>query len=471
MKNVECEIGMIGLGVMGINMVLNFTDHGFSAAGFDKDKSKVDALNKAAENRQAFGAGSLNEFIKILKKPRRIMMLVPAGAPVDAVIEEVLPYLDPGDMIIDGGNSHFTDTNKRFKELEAKGIHFLGVGISGGESGARFGTSMRLGGRKEAYELIRPILEASSAKYNNENCVTYLGPGSAGHYVKMVHNGIEYGLMQLISESYDLLKRGFGFTNEQLHNVYSNWNQKELQSFLIEITADIFAKKDDESGDGLIDKILDEAKQKGTGKWTSEDAMEIQVPVPTIDAAVSMRDMSAYKSEREKASEILYGPDTKIEEDNQPFIHQLESALYFAMVTTYAQGMAMLKSASKEYNYGINLKDVAKIWRGGCIIRAALLEDIRTAYEKNSELPNLLIDHALSRQILNRQEDVRAVIKTAIECGIPVPGFSASIAYFDSYRSGWLPANLVQAQRDYFGAHTYERIDERGIFHTQWNHV
>ncbi len=471
MKNIECEIGMIGLGVMGINLVLNFTDHGFAVAGFDKDKLKVEALNKAAGDRKAFGAGSLDEFIKQLKKPRRIMMLVPAGAPVDAVIDEILPYLDPGDMIIDGGNSHFIDTNKRFKELEAKGIHFLGVGISGGEEGARFGPSMMPGGPKNAYELVRPVLEAASAKFNNENCVTYLGPGSAGHYVKMVHNGIEYGLMQLISEAYDLMKRGFGLSNEQLHNIFSDWNKKELQSFLIEITADIFSKKDEETGGSLIDKILDEAKQKGTGKWTSEDAMELQVPLPTIDAAVSMRDMSAYKSEREKAAEVLYGPDTKVEEDNKPFIQQLESALYFGMVTTYAQGMSMLKRASKEYNYNLSLKDVAKIWRGGCIIRAALLEDIRAAFEINPELPNLIVDPALSKQILNRQEDVRAIIKTAIESGIPVPGFAAAIGYFDSYRSAWLPANLVQAQRDYFGAHTYERVDEKGIFHTQWSHV
>jgi len=471
MKNVECEIGMIGLGVMGINLVLNFTDHGFSAAGFDKDKSKVAALNKAAENRKAFGADSLSEFIKILKKPRKIMMLVPAGAPVDAVIDEVLPYLDPGDIIIDGGNSHFVDTNKRFKEVGAKGIHFLGVGISGGESGARFGPSMMPGGPKEAYEIVRPIFEAASAKYNNEKCVTYLGPGSAGHYVKMVHNGIEYGLMQLISESYDLMKRGLGLTNEQMHKVFSDWNNKELQSFLVEITADIFSKKDDDTGGSLIDKILDEAKQKGTGKWTSQDAMEIQVPVPTIDAAVSMRDMSAYKTEREKAAEVLYGPDSKIEEEGQPFIQQLERALYFGIVITYAQGMAMLKRASDEYKYAISLQNVAKIWRGGCIIRAALLEDIRSAFEKAPNLPNLIIDPLLSKQILNKQEDVRAIIKTAIECGIPVPGFSASIAYFDSYRSEWLPANLVQAQRDYFGAHTYERIDEKGIFHTQWSHI
>lgn len=471
MEDIKCDIGMIGLGVMGRNLVLNFADHGYSVAGFDKDKAKVEQLEKEAEKRKIFGSDILLDFIKLLRKPRAVMMLVPAGSPVDAVIDELLPLLEPNDLIIDGGNSHFTDTNKRLKELSGKGIHFLGVGISGGESGARFGPSIMPGGVKEAYERIRPILEAASAKVNGESCVTYLGSGSAGHYVKMVHNGIEYALMQVISESYDLLKRGLSLSNDQLHKVYSAWSKRQLQSFLIEITADIFLKKDDQRGSYLIDKILDEAKQKGTGKWTSQDAMEIQVPVPTIDAAVSMRDISAYKSEREFASKILYGPDLKIEEVNEPFIRQVESALYFAMITIYAQGMAMLKAASVEYNYGLNLKDIAKIWRGGCIIRAATLEDICTAFEKNSELSNILIDPFLSKEILNRQEDIRSIIKTAVECGIPVPGLSASLAYFDSYRSGWLPANLVQAQRDYFGAHTYERNDEKGSFHTQWNHI
>jgi 6-phosphogluconate dehydrogenase len=327
------------------------------------------------------------------------------------------------------------------------------------------------GGAREAYERVRPIFEAASAKANGEDCVTYLGPGSSGHYVKMVHNGIEYALMQVISESYDLLKRGLNLNNDQLHKIYSDWNKKQLQSFLIEITSEIFQKKDENPEIYLIDRILDEAKQKGTGKWTSQDAMEIQVPVPTIDAAVSMRDISAYKSERENASKYLYGPDLRMEEDDEPFIRQLENSLFFSMITIFAQGMAMLKAASAEYNYGLNLKDIAKIWRGGCIIRAAVLEQIRSGYEADNELLNIMIDPALSKEILNRQEDIRSIIKTAVECGIPVPGFSASLAYFDSYRSGWLPANLVQAQRDYFGAHTYERIDEKGIFHTQWNHI
>ena len=471
MEDIMCDIGMIGLGVMGRNLVLNFADHGFSVSGFDKDKSKVTQLEKEAGNRKIFGSDVPLDFIRLLKKPRAIMMLVPAGAPVDAVIDELVPILEPDDLIIDGGNSHFTDTNKRLKELSEKKIHFLGVGISGGENGARLGPSIMPGGAREAYERVRPIFEAASAKVNGENCVTYLGPGSAGHYVKMVHNGIEYALMQVISESYDLLKRGLNLSNDQLHRVFSDWNKKQLQSFLIEITSDIFLKTDNQPGSYLIDKILDEAKQKGTGKWTSQDAMEIQVPVPTIDAAVSMRDISAYKSERELASKTLYGPDFKIEEESNPFIRQLENSIYFSMITIYSQGMAMLKAASVEYNYGLNLRDVAKIWRGGCIIRAALLENICAAFEKDRDLANVMIDPLLSREILNRQEDIRAIIKTSVECGIPIPGLSASLAYFDSYRSGWLPANLVQAQRDYFGAHTYERNDEKGTFHTQWNHI
>ncbi|MDR3627245.1 MAG: NADP-dependent phosphogluconate dehydrogenase [Ignavibacteriaceae bacterium] len=471
MENNDYEIGMIGLGVMGRNLVLNFADHGFSVAGFDMDRAKVIQLKEEAEKRTIYGSIVLQDFITRLRKPRAVMMLVPAGAPVDAVINELIPLLAPGDLIIDGGNSHFTDTNKRLKELADRNIHFIGLGISGGESGARFGPSFMPGGAKDAYDRISPILETSSAKVNGENCVAYLGPGSAGHYVKMVHNGIEYALMQVISESYDLLKRGLELTNYQLSEVYSTWNKGLLQSFLIEITADIFQKQDDEPGSFLIDKILDEAKQKGTGKWTSQDAMDIQVPVPTIDAAVSMRDISAYKSERDFASGILFGPDYKIEGGTEPFIRQIESSLYFAMITIFAQGMAMLKTASAEYKYDLKLEEVAKIWRGGCIIRASVLENICAAFEKSAGLSNLLIDPYLSKEILNRQDDIRSIIKTAVENGIPVPGLSASLAYFDSYRSGWLPANLVQAQRDYFGAHTYERNDEKGTFHTQWNHI
>jgi 6-phosphogluconate dehydrogenase len=471
MKKFDCDIGMIGLGVMGRNLVLNFADHGYAVTGYDKDSSKVNALQTEAEDRKVVAASSLQEFIKNLKKPRAVMMLVPAGAPVDSVIKDVLPLLEKGDLIIDGGNSHYTDTNKRFTELAEKKIHFLGVGISGGEKGARFGPSMMPGGPKEAYETVRPILEAASAKVNKDNCVTYLGPGSAGHYVKMVHNGIEYGLMQLISESYDLLKKGFDLNNDELHKIYNDWNKKELQSFLIEITSDIFLQPDDKASGRLIDKIQDKAKQKGTGKWTSQDAMELQLPLPTIDAAVSQRDISAYKSERVSASKILTGPNPRIDTDVKTFTTQLEDAVYFAMIVTYAQGFALLKGASQEYKYNINMMDVASIWRGGCIIRAGLLEEIRSAFKKVPDLPNLLLDPFFSKEVLIRQDSIRSIVKFSIDAGIPVPGLMAALGYFDSYRSSRLPANLVQAQRDYFGAHTYERIDAEGVFHTLWKHV
>ena len=471
MKKFDCDIGMIGLGVMGRNLVLNFADHGYAVTGYDKDSLKVNALQTEAEDRKVIAAGSLNDFISNLKKPRAVMMLVPAGAPVDSVIKDVLPYLEPGDLIIDGGNSHYTDTNKRFTELAEKKIHFLGVGISGGEKGARFGPSMMPGGPEKAYETVRPILEAASAKVNKDNCVTYLGPGSAGHYVKMVHNGIEYGLMQLISESYDLLKKGFDLNNDDLHKIYNDWNKKELQSFLIEITSDIFLQPDDKTNGRLIDKIQDKAKQKGTGKWTSQDAMELQLPLPTIDAAVSQRDISAYKSERVSASKILTGPNPRIDTDVKAFTAQLEDAVYFAMIVTYAQGFALLKGASQEYKYNINMIDVASIWRGGCIIRAGLLEEIRSAFKKVPDLPNLLLDSFFSKEVLIRQDSIRSIVKFSIDAGIPVPGLMAALGYFDSYRSSRIPANLVQAQRDYFGAHTYERIDDEGVFHTLWKHV
>jgi 6-phosphogluconate dehydrogenase len=469
MDNSFYELGMVGLGVMGRNLVLNFADHGFPVAGFDKDTTKVSALNSEGEGKKVKGVNSLNEFISILKKPRVIMMLVPAGAPVDSVINDVLPFLEPGDLIIDGGNSHFTDTNKRFIELGNKKIHFLGIGISGGEHGARFGPSMMPGGPAEAYERVHPIFEAASAKVKGSNCVEYLGPGSAGHYVKMVHNGIEYGLMQLISESYDLLKRGLNLSNDELHKIYQSWNEAELQSFLIEITANIFMQPDDKKSGMLIDKILDKAKQKGTGKWTSQDAMNLQVPLNTIDAAVAMRDMSAYKPERENAAKIFSKTSFSLSGHKNDFITRLRGALYFSMITTYAQGMAMLLSASKEYDYNLKLQDVARIWRGGCIIRAALLEEITKAFDKSPGLSNLLIDPGISTEIKKRSNDIRFITKAAIDLEIPVPAFSASLAYFDSYKSAWLPANLVQAQRDLFGAHTYERVDEVGVYHTQWN--
>jgi 6-phosphogluconate dehydrogenase len=462
------EIGMVGLGVMGRNLLMNMVDHGYSAAGYDKDLSKVRALQEEAKDNDVFGAESMEAFIGSLRTPRAVMMLVPAGPPVDAVIRDLLPHLSPGDLIVDGGNSHFKDTDLRGKTLAEKGIHYLGVGVSGGESGARHGPSMMPGGAKEAYERVRPILEAAAAKVDGEPCVTYLGPGSAGHYVKMVHNGIEYGLMQLIAETYDLMKRGLGMSDDKLHIVFDDWNRGELNGYLMEITASIFCQSDEQTGKRLIDVILDEAKQKGTGMWTSQDAMELEVPVPTIDVAVAMRNLSIYEDEREAASKTLDGPASPFEGKRADFLERLRNALYAATIITYAQGMAQLHAASNTYNYDLNLEDVARIWRGGCIIRAALLEKITAAYQAQPGLSNLLADPNLGQAVAARQDDLRAVVRAAAELGIPTPGLMVSLAYFDGYRSAWLPANLIQAQRDFFGAHTYERIDAKGKFHTQW---
>ena len=468
MSESKYDLGMIGLGVMGRNLVLNMADHKFSVVGFDKDMKKVDALEKEAGERDVKGARSLQEFISSLNKPRAVMMLVPAGAPVDSVIKEVLPHLEAGDLIIDGGNSHYVDTNRHEKELSPKGIHFLGVGISGGEKGARFGPSMMPGGAKEAYATVKPIFEAVAAKVNGDPCVTYLGPGSAGHYVKSVHNGIEYALIELISETYNIFKRGLGLSNDELHQIYKKWNEGLLESFLIEITEKIFLQPADDAKGRLIDLIKDQAKQKGTGKWTSQDAMELQVPVPLIDLAVDMRDMTGYKKERVNAAKILKGPDAKLSEDKEKLIGKMESALYFAMITAYAQGMALLRKASDEYNYNLDPEAIARIWRGGCIIRARLLEDIRQAFTRKADLPNLMVDQNFAGDLNKRQDDVRSIIQLAVKAGIPVPGFMAALSYFDSYRSEWLPANLIQAQRDFFGSHTYERIDKEGVFHTEW---
>jgi 6-phosphogluconate dehydrogenase len=464
------EIGMVGLGVMGRNFLLNMADQGYAVAGYDQDSDKVDALRVEAGEQKIFAAETKSEFIDSLRHPRAVMMLVPAGAPVDSVIKDFLPNLEKGDLMIDGGNSYFEDTNLRQKMLADKGIFYLGVGISGGAEGARHGPSMMPGGPPEAYERVRLLFEASAAHIAGEPCVTYLGPGSAGHYVKMVHNGIEYGLMQLIAETYDLMKRGLGLTDDELHEVYRQWNQTELQSYLLEITANIFCQPDQQTDRRLIDVILDEAKQKGTGMWTSQNAMELHQPTPTIDLAVTMRDLSAFKAEREAAGQIFEGPPPHFGGNRDLFISQLRNAFYTGMLLTFAQGMALLRRASSVYDYQLSLADVARIWRGGCIIRAALLEDIRNAYQNQPELPNLLLAPQIAQAVMARQEDLRTIGQYAIDLGLPVPALAASLAYLDAYRSAWLPANLIQAQRDYFGAHTYERVDEKGVFHTQWQY-
>jgi 6-phosphogluconate dehydrogenase len=467
-ENKGYEIGMIGLGVMGRNLVLNMADHGYAVAGYDRDPDQVQALRAATEARDVRGVDSLRALTGLLRTPRAVMMLVPAGAPVDAVLREIVPHLKHGDVLIDGGNSYFKDTDLRAKALAAKDILYLGVGISGGEHGARHGPSLMPGGPPEAYERVRPIFEDVAAHVDGAACVTYLGPGSAGHFVKMVHNGVEYGLMQLIAETYDLMKRGLGLTDDELHTVYQHWNRTELNSYLLEITANIFLKEDDKTGQRLVDVILDAAKQKGTGMWTSQAAMELQVPAPTIDIAVAMRDLSGLEGERVTASRVLSGPSPAVHVAPEGFVDRLHNAFYAGMIITFAQGMALLDSASQTYRYGLQLEDVARIWRGGCIIRAALLDEIVAAFHARSDLPNLLIDPHLAQEVMARQEDLRTVARTAAERGIPAPGLMASLAYFDAYRSAWLPANLIQAQRDYFGAHTYERIDAKGVFHARW---
>jgi 6-phosphogluconate dehydrogenase len=468
-KNKKCDIGLIGLGVMGRNFAQNMADHGFSVAGYDRDKEKIQALMFEKTKEQDLRAGhDIKEFLGLLSRPRAMMMLVPAGDPVDAVIDELLPHLESGDLIVDSGNSRFTDTNRRIRMVEDKGFSYMGMGMSGGESGARHGPSLMPGGTRKGYERISNILEAAAAHVDKDPCVAYLGPGSAGHYVKMVHNGIEYGLMQLISETYDLMKRGLGMQPHEFHAVYDRWNKEELNSYLIQITADIFLQKDDKTGKPLIDMILDEAKQKGTGEWTVWDALDLQVPTFNIDTAVMMRDMSAYKKQRGKASHMLKGPDPHFEGERNPIIHQIKNAFYAAMIITYAQGLALLATASKTYEYDLNLETVARIWRGGCIIRAGLLEEIRSAYKSNPYLENLLLDAHLGQGVVARETDLRSVVRTGAALGLPIPGLMMALSYFDALRSGWLPANLIMAQRDYFGAHTYERVDEEGTFHTKW---
>jgi 6-phosphogluconate dehydrogenase len=468
METERHEIGMIGLGVMGRNMLLNMADHGFPVAGYDKDPGKVEALQKESAEHDIHSAANIKDFIGRLRRPRAIMMLVPAGPPVDSVIADLLPHLETGDLIIDAGNSYFKDTNLRASNLAAKGIQFLGVGVSGGEEGARHGASIMPGGPEEAYERVRPLLEAVAAKVNGDACVAYLGPGSAGHFVKMVHNGIEYAVMQLLAETYDLMKRGLSLSDDELREVYDTWNRGELNGYLLEITSRIFGKVDERTGKRLIDEILDVAKQKGTGMWTSQSAMELQVPIPTIDLAVAMRDLSVFEKQREKAGEIFQRPIPPFAGDRRTFIDKIGHALHAAMIVVYAQGMAVLAAASDTYKYHLDLETVARIWRGGCIIRAVLLDDIRMAYRNQPGLPNLLLAPELSIKVIAHEEDLRRVVCAAIELGLPAPCFMTALAYLDGYRSAWLPANLIQAQRDYFGAHSYERIDVKGTFHADW---
>jgi len=462
------DFGLVGLGVMGRNFILNVADNGFSAYGYDLDDDKVNSLkNEGGDLEKVDASTNIKTFVKNLKQPRKIMLLVPAGKIVDSVIESLLPHIDKGDIIIDGGNSFFTDTDRRESELQNRAINFFGAGVSGGAKGARKGPSIMPGGSKSAYEHIKPIFEAVSAKYQGEPCVAYLGPKSAGNYVKMVHNGIEYGLMQLTSEIYDVLKKGGDYSNDELHATFSKWNSGRLQSFLVEITSEIFEQEDDLTKGRLVDQILDKAKQKGTGKWTSQNAMDLGIPVPSIDVAVSMRELSALKDERIKA-DALYDRPVVAHMDKNKLEELSEKALYFSFIITYAQGLHQLADASKEYGYNLDISIIAKIWRAGCIIRAGLLADITEAFKSEPTLPNLLLSPNFVNKIKESVGAARELVAFGATNGIPLPGLSNSLTYFDAYTSSKLPLNLIQAQRDYFGSHTYERLDREGIFHTEW---
>ncbi|MES2828835.1 MAG: NADP-dependent phosphogluconate dehydrogenase [Bacteroidota bacterium] len=461
-------LGMIGLGTMGRNLLLNMADHGFKVTGYDKDPKMLKKLAEDGKEHDLTGFDNLEDFIQSLELPRRIMLLVPAGAIVDSVIKDLVPLLEKGDMIIDSGNSHFTDTSRRAKELSEQGIHFFGMGISGGEEGARFGPSMMPGGDKTAYNAVKPILEAVSAKVNGDPCVAYIGPGASGHFVKMVHNGIEYSMMQILAETYDLLKNGLKYNNDQIYQLFDKWNKGRLKSFLLEVTKDIFKVKDEKTGGMLIDVIKDEAKSKGTGKWTTQVSVDLQLPIPTINEAVSTRDLSKFKALRVLLSEALPHEGTEIK-DPADFEIKLEQALYFAMITSYAQGLHLLEQASIEFKYELNLKEISQIWRGGCIIRAELLEDIFQAYTNQPKLAHLYSDGGIQKQLKAILPGTREVVITAISNGIAIPCYASALTYFDSFRTANSPLNLTQAQRDFFGAHTFERIDEDGIFHANWN--
>jgi 6-phosphogluconate dehydrogenase len=469
MNERKCDLGLFGLGVMGQNLVLNMERNGFSVGVYNRTTERTQEFMKERAAGKNIHAGyTVEEFAGLLKRPRAIMLMIKAGAPVDAVIEELTPLLDPDDLIIDGGNSHFKDTERRAQALAEKGLHYIGTGVSGGEYGALHGPSIMPGGPREAYERVRPVFEAIAAKVDGEPCVTYIGPRGAGHYVKMVHNGIEYGDMQLIAEVYDILSRAGGLTAAELHQVFAKWNRGELSSYLIEITADIFAKMDEETGKPLVEVILDEAQQKGTGKWASQDALDLGAPIPTINAAVESRIISAYKDERVAASRTLSGPTIRFEGDRDALIEDGQRALFAAKICSYAQGMALLETASREYDYALDLAAIARIWRGGCIIRARFLNDVAAAFQQNPTLPNLLLSPYFKKAVEGRQAALRRVVQTAVGLGIPCLAFSASLAYYDAYRTARLPANLTQAQRDYFGAHTYRRVDKKGVFHTEW---
>ncbi|MRG86370.1 NADP-dependent phosphogluconate dehydrogenase [Salinibacillus xinjiangensis] len=464
------QIGVVGAGVMGKSLALNFESKGYSPAIYDISEDTISKILEENREKNLVGTSDVKDFIEMLETPRKILMMVPAGDITDKAIDSLLPYLDQGDILIDGGNTYFEDTMRRNKRLAEKGINFIGAGVSGGEEGALKGPSIMPGGQKDAYEKAEKLLTDISAKVNGEPCCSYIGPDGAGHYVKMVHNGIEYGDMQLICEAYFFLKHTLGLTAEEFHEIFSKWNEGELDSYLIEITADIFTKKDDETGKPIIDVILDTAGQKGTGKWTSQSALDLGVPLPIITESVFARFISALKDERVAASEVLQGPQDKpsLSMEKEELIEAVRKALYMSKICSYAQGFTQLKAASKEYDWNLDFGEIAMLWRGGCIIRAGFLQNIKEAYDRNENLDNLLLDSYFKEIVESYQGSLRKVIALAVEQGIPVPALSGAISYYDSYRTATLPANLLQAQRDYFGAHTYKRIDKEGTFHTEW---
>jgi 6-phosphogluconate dehydrogenase len=466
----QCDIGLIGLAVMGENLVLNMESKGFSVAVFNRTTEVTDKFAAGrAQGKNIQPTRSMEEFVGALKKPRKAMIMIKAGKPVDQVIGELVPFLEKGDVIIDGGNSLFTDTQRRCKDLEGKGIHFVGCGVSGGEEGALKGPSLMPGGSRESWEIIAPIFRKIAAQVDGEPCARYMGPDGAGHYVKMVHNGIEYGDMQLICEAYAIMKHVLGMEAPELGEIFTEWNKGELDSYLIEITSQIFRKIDPETGGPLVDVILDKAGQKGTGMWTLQSAIAQSVVISTINAAVEARVISSRKDERVAASKILPQPKPKkFTGDRKKLIDAVRNALYASKIVSYAQGMELLGAASKQYNWNLNFGDIATIWRGGCIIRAKFLNCIVDAYKRDPALHNLLLDSYFTDIIKSTQDNWRVAVAAAVEQGVAVPAFSASLAYFDSYRSERLPSNLLQAQRDFFGAHTYERVDKPGVFHTEW---
>lgn len=466
---MQNAIGLIGLGVMGQNLSLNIERNGYPIAVFDREPPVIEKFIGLNKQKKIHGGRSPEAFVQSLARPRKIILLVKAGDPVDWTINLIRPHLEQGDILIDGGNSHFKDTERRQQDLKSSGLHLIGSGVSGGEKGALLGPSLMPGGDRDAYEEIRPIWEAIAAKVPDGPCVTYIGPGGSGHFVKMVHNGIEYGDMQLIAETYDLMRKVLDLTADQMAEVFAEWNQGELESYLIEITSNILRVKDEETGKPLVDVILDKAGQKGTGKWTSQIALDLGVAIPTIDAAITARTISALKEQRVKASEELKGPNVpKPTADAHETISNIHDALYAAKICSYAQGMRLIQEGSSNFNWNINLSEIARIWQGGCIIRARFLAKIKDAFKRRSDLPNLLLDSEFKSLIEKTQAGWRNVLSMAVQQGVPTPAMAASLGYFDLYRTANLPLNLTQAQRDFFGAHTYERVDRPGFVHTEW---